>query len=703
VYGDSVSFAYWLAGAPVPETAEPQWPGMGAWVVAFPPSWDSNVSLSVELSASRNRTLTGREARAASWNTPRLRMRWTSSVKRERIPELRDALETVSAGTVLVPVWPLAVRSSDFNPSWHVDGKIWAGFDAGGTNFIAGLANAFTRTSREWFVPALLGRLVSVETDVLTPELARVQFEFLETETPEWGLVLPALTWADGPALDDSFRPKVFPLSPDWGGGVRARMPEVVFEDVDSPLWRSSGRLVYPQSPFRGWQCRVPLNGPEATARLLAWISAHRLSGLPHYAPWALWSGKLAATAAAGSTSLVLEDGATLGNHRFLWLMRDGMVTEVARVVSVTANLLTLSEPLQNDWPAGRTVVGLAMLGRHEGDRVEIGFLSPEIGMASLEWLEVPEEYLPASGETRGGTLGGVASLSYAVQVTVYQSGVPTVLRFTPWESPLKLSGDVFEVAPLSIKGASWSVELEATNLSLEIFSEKLVAALYPPKQFTDAEVKVWRGTVNGENLDSATVFWQGTLESCDFDGPKARLTVGPPLPLLRAGCPRRLFQPQCNHVLFDAGCGLNRADWQIAATVYSASGNSVTLANFSRPGGLPAGFGAVSGWFDGGELQRGSDGTRFHVASSTALDSNSRLTVTLANGPETDAFTPGESVTLVPGCNGFEETCKAYHATNNPKGRFDNWLNFGGFPFMPWENPAFDPPDKRNDTYGKK
>ena len=38
---------------------------------------------------------------------------------------------------------------------------------------------------------------------------------------------------------------------------------------------------------------------------------------------------------------------------------------------------------------------------------------------------------------------------------------------------------------------------------------------------------------------------------------------------------------------------------------------------------------------------------------------------------------------------DGRFETCQAWHATNNPSGKFGNRLNFGGHPFVPVANPS--------------
>lgn len=154
---------------------------------------------------------------------------------------------------------------------------------------------------------------------------------------------------------------------------------------------------------------------------------------------------------------------------------------------------------------------------------------------------------------------------------------------------------------------------------------------------------------------------------------------------------PRFRLQTGCNHTLFDVGCGLSKAAWKFMAKVgdpgdpgYPFEFELTGLARASGP--APTFF---EHWFAGGWIEFGSAATwcRRPILRSSAV-SGGVVTVTLSRDldpfPET-----GDDVVLYPGCDGRDVTCKAHHATNNPEGKFDNWLNFGGHPFVPVANPS--------------
>lgn len=154
---------------------------------------------------------------------------------------------------------------------------------------------------------------------------------------------------------------------------------------------------------------------------------------------------------------------------------------------------------------------------------------------------------------------------------------------------------------------------------------------------------------------------------------------------------PRFRMQTGCNHTLFDTGCGLAKADWKFTATVADPGtpGFPFTfdLSGLARVSGAAPTF--TDQWFAGGWIEFGSGTSwcRRPILRSTTVTAGA-LTVTLGADP-LEFPEAGDAVVLYPGCDGRWETCGAYHATNNPAGRFNNRVNFGGHPFMPIANPS--------------
>jgi hypothetical protein len=154
---------------------------------------------------------------------------------------------------------------------------------------------------------------------------------------------------------------------------------------------------------------------------------------------------------------------------------------------------------------------------------------------------------------------------------------------------------------------------------------------------------------------------------------------------------PRFRMQTGCNHSAFDTGCSLLKASWKFTAAVATVGTPGFpfefALENLQRVSGpTPTYF---EHWFAGGWAEFGSGSTwcRRPILRSSVVTAGA-LTISLGRDPIVFPE-EGDEVVLYPGCDGRWATCGAYHATNNPQGRYDNRLNFGGHPFMPVANPS--------------
>jgi uncharacterized phage protein (TIGR02218 family) len=196
---------------------------------------------------------------------------------------------------------------------------------------------------------------------------------------------------------------------------------------------------------------------------------------------------------------------------------------------------------------------------------------------------------------------------------------------------------------------------------------------------------------------------WGGEATGAEFDGPMLAIKCSGANALFDRRLPRLLLQRSCNHALFDSGCALDRADWTLTAKVYTYAGTTLVLDTFARTGGLPDGFGFAH-WLAMGYVERTVTGIihRSLIFDSAAIDGSSRISLTLGS-TASPAFVAGDDVQVFPGCDNQLATCKAWHAVNNPAGKFNNSENFGGFPLMPDTNPSFQPLKKSTSSSGKK
>lgn len=127
-----------------------------------------------------------------------------------------------------------------------------------------------------------------------------------------------------------------------------------------------------------------------------------------------------------------------------------------------------------------------------------------------------------------------------------------------------------------------------------------------------------------------------------------------------------RAFQRGCAADLGDQRCGVDLASFNSTGTVTGSSGGILTLD-------LASAF--ESAYFSGGALtftSGANDGARFTIKSHS--QNGVRASVALWSPPG-GAITEGDVVALVAGCDKSAAACQQ---------KFDNIVNFRGFPHMP-------------------
>jgi len=666
--------------------------GGPAWVIPHAPHWRRDVKLRASVVTKRERSLTAREFRVPLGFSLRCSLRWKALLNRAEMNALRDALRVYDDEPILAPVWPFAVPGS----AWPgpVSGGVIIGFAEDWSSFEI---NPGTPSAWEWVAPAIVGRMDIDPPKVMAPECSEIDWTLDEEGPATWGLEPDSVTWANGPALNDATTPPVFPFEIDWNRAPRTGAPvvEIYRKEIgDAPRTKAAAR--YPHSGALSLSGQVLLRDRAAVAGLLRWWRDRSGDVGPHYVSSEANVTTVTADASAGASSLVVADGAALGSYRFLALT-DSRRTQYVRVLSIAGNTLTLAAPLAYDVPSETTLVAVAILARHADTDLDIAWESPEVATAKLAWDEVTEEYLPAVGETRGTTLGAGALKGWLYKFTVDRVGSPVVYRFTSYERDLTASAATWSAVPIKHADIRRTVRLDRDEVQIECRQADWANEFLPGRLTARVLVDIYECDVSGGTGSNVAQRWSGEVVSLSWEGPFVRATVRGPYTVFDRPAPRVVLQPGCNNALFDSLCRLAKADWTFTAARVSNTGNQVTLGTWAKSGGLPTGWGFAD-YFALGWIEKGNE--RFSIVKSTALSAG-QITLTLDRTPS--AWSSGEAVNVIPGCDGMSETCRAYNAGTNPKGKFNNFANFLGFPFVPQKNPSFTPPKRTNDTAGKK
>ena len=182
-------------------------------------------------------------------------------------------------------------------------------------------------------------------------------------------------------------------------------------------------------------------------------------------------------------------------------------------------------------------------------------------------------------------------------------------------------------------------------------------------------------GALDGARVLVETAYFPQALAACagtliQFAGRVAKadpsrttvvLTVNSDLELLNVQMPRTLYQPGCAHSVYDAGCGLSRAAWQVPST---AAAGSTTRA-------ITSGRSEAPGYFELGTL----------TFTGGALAGLTRSVTSFAGGtfgvalPWPVAPAVGDPFVALPGCHKTQSECTA---------KFGNLVRFKGYPYIP-------------------
>ena len=166
-------------------------------------------------------------------------------------------------------------------------------------------------------------------------------------------------------------------------------------------------------------------------------------------------------------------------------------------------------------------------------------------------------------------------------------------------------------------------------------------------------------------------IFWKGRVISREANVSSVELVCENVFTSLTRAGARGKYQRSCRHSLYSTNCGAHDYDFATAATVIGSDGRTVTVTDI-----VDSTAGQSSGYYAGGMLQTPEGYYRYIIAQSDNV-------LTLMSPLPTDTLagldSNGIAVTLYPGCD---------HTKSDCLNKFDNVLNFGGFPYFGSKNP---------------
>jgi uncharacterized phage protein (TIGR02218 family) len=245
-----------------------------------------------------------------------------------------------------------------------------------------------------------------------------------------------------------------------------------------------------------------------------------------------------------------------------------------------------------------------------------------------------------------------------------------TVLAYTDLDASVSLNGFTYLANSVLISGlkykASCGVNVDSQQVMIFARPTDTIGGI----PFLQA---IQQGVLDGAAIQREKVFFsdwstpigsvvlfKGRVAQIDSIGrTSAQVTVASDLVLLDIDMPRNVYQADCQHVLFDAQCGLAAGTYSTAGAV--GAGSTQTLINWEAA--AP-------------EYQQGT------IAFTSGVNTGANLTIKSANEsclvlsyPLPYPPATGDAFVATFGCDRTMHTCE---------NRFNNLCKFRGFPFVP-------------------
>jgi uncharacterized phage protein (TIGR02218 family) len=196
-------------------------------------------------------------------------------------------------------------------------------------------------------------------------------------------------------------------------------------------------------------------------------------------------------------------------------------------------------------------------------------------------------------------------------------------------------------------------------------FPEDLIELTIFRVQRADVSSPFDAGSRQLSNIDDLIKLWQGRVRAVNWENDVATISCDLRGTSAARHAPRKLYSRMCNNMLFDGSCRVVESEWVSEMTVTFASGLWLTAVELGAFPNDHFKYGTVVRQLTTGAQERRMIYQHY----------SNKITLLIPF----IAVENGEVMTVYPGCNRTLATCYS---------RFDNVLNFGGFPGMPRSNP---------------
>lgn len=671
--------------------------GQTVWVLDDHPNWTRGVHATVEVPCNTTASLSGLEERAPYARSLRWTFRFTLALAGEQLRAFDRGIRDAGIQPILIPFWPGGVYWGNRADRLFMGGIYWV---EGGGQFL--LYDALDpepswSSDCDLVYPVLSGFLNRQSFTRRHADAAEFDVEFTESSPIGWQIIPQGSPYARGPLPsmpDDEWptgtEPFIFPYKSAAGQ---------ILEQIDDPdqsnekvgTAREQLRVEYGAPAASRAAVRFMFSGQDNIANYLAFF---RMAGgaVPF---WSIcWSNATVVKDTGGTPNELLVTD-TAGIRAGDWMrISDGQDEWFGRVLAIPSNTaLTMnrSTALPADMAARRPLSVMAVplrLFRWAEPRLNIEWRSMAAATSDTEWLEVAAEYNTGRQEVMNVTVGRLPMRAWLFEFSIAgYNGSRVVERYTSFESLIASGGNSY--APIQLDhdsiNQSLSLDRDIVHLTTSINSVAMLKRMISLQSESPVSVNIFEVDLGGAETAYVTTavrpVFSGEVTTVKSDGLKLTADILSGGTILDRRVSRFVFKPDCNHDLFSVGCTLDAANWRFTANLLDpgTEGYPFTFAlNNLGPAWAVSSF--LAHFFAGGwiEFGTGTAWQRRAILDSTDATGGT-MVVTLQRDPNPFPAA-GSPVVIYPGCDGRRETCIS---------KFNNYLNFGGHPFMPTGNPT--------------
>lgn len=239
-----------------------------------------------------------------------------------------------------------------------------------------------------------------------------------------------------------------------------------------------------------------------------------------------------------------------------------------------------------------------------------------------------------------------------------------TVWRYTSADEDLIIDGATWKAVPIRDDGVKLTGTASVDALSITASDSIGPAQVYASSPPAEAIAVERLGIHEGLTVPIINYYGEITQVTQGLPG-QVSITCQTVSASMRRNGLRIGYQRSCPYALYDqATCRVNKASFAVAGVITDVAGYNVTV---------PAASAHPNAYFKGGlfEWTHPTQGLR-------AMFIEDHVGNLIGCFGDTSDLTPGQTITLYPGCQRTVAACEA----------FGNLANYGGFPWMPGKSP---------------